>query len=72
MIFPCTSARQPVASIHPAPRRLHRIRLGGHVWFLAPCYENMAACIRQNLDQAGGVGLLNNGNACWRVSTKVN
>jgi hypothetical protein len=32
----------------------------------------MAAWILQKLDQDGGVGLLNSGNDCWHVSTKVN
>jgi hypothetical protein len=35
-------------------------------------YEIMVAWNFQKLDPAGGVGLLNSGNDCWRVSTKAN
>jgi len=49
-----------------------RIRLGGHVWFLAPGREIMEGCVLQHLDHDGGAGQLNSGNGFWPVSTRVN
>ncbi len=47
------------------------MRLSGYVQFSRLGSEIMAACILQNLAQFGGGAILNGGNVCWRVSTKV-